>query len=322
MTQTNIAPKKHSCIKWIIIIFIFFILICFMSVIGIGLLFFKTRNNFSDSKIKVAHLQLFGPIICKKDSDFFSSGNFVSSSEIVNIISKIKKNVNVKGILLEINSPGGTPVASAEIAEAIRSANLPTVAWIREVGASGAFWIASSANYIVAHPMSITGSIGVIANSFGFDEVLKSLKIKYRRRVAGDMKDIGDQFREETETEKEYLQTVINEIHNEFILAISKYRKMDINTVKKLANGLFYTGNSAYALKLIDQLGGKKEANEWLEKQIKQPFELQIFEKKMNFFESLFQTMNNFSESIGINIGQNIINSFSSNSKKNSIELN
>src|SRR3989338_6818866 len=100
-------------------------------------------------------------------SSFFESAT--ASSETIKFIEKADKNPSIKAIILEINSPGGSAVASEEIANAVKKTNKTTVAWIREIGTSGAYWIASSSDHIVASRMSVTGSIGVIASYLEFE---------------------------------------------------------------------------------------------------------------------------------------------------------
>jgi len=230
---------------------------------------------------QVAHVKLEGVIVSTRD---WSDSRCVSANEILKILEDISKDENIKGILLEIDSPGGTPVASQDIAKAIHSSPLlrqiPTVAWIREVGASGAYWVASACDYIVASPLSITGSIGVLANNFGFEDTLQALHIRYRRQVAGNMKDIGDPFRTQTENEIQYMQHVLDQIHQKFIQEVGVHRKFEGDWAKDLANGIFFTGEDALKHKLIDKLGSKEEALDWMRRTLKAPtIELVDFKK-------------------------------------------
>ena len=236
----------------------------------------------------VAHVCIEGPIVCKSEEDrVFSPRGEVSSDSIIELLVNIKDNPKIKAVLFEINSPGGSPVASEEIARAITELKLPSVAWIRETGASGAYWVAMACSCIVAHPLSITGSIGVLANSFGFEDLIQTLKLKYRRQVAGDMKDIGSPFREPTSEETTYIQGVLNQIHQVFIDAFSKARNLTPEKARELANGVFYTGLDARDKNLVDALGGKKEALELIEKKIKEPVLLVPYKGKGNFMETL-----------------------------------
>lgn len=275
----------NSIKKWLTRILVFIGLITVIT--GLAAKFMhKDLSRYKEGN--VAHVRIEGPIFCGSEgSRLFSSREEVTSDNIIELLEEIKDNPKIKAVLFEINSPGGSPVASEEIARAITGLKLPTVAWIRETGASGAYWVAMAASYIVAHPLSITGSIGVLANSFGFEDLLQTLKLKYRRQVAGNMKDIGSPFREPTPEEQTYLQGVLNQIHQVFIDAFSRARKIAPEKARELANGVFYTGLDAKDKNLVDALGGKKEALDWIEKKIKEPVILVDYAGQNNFIESL-----------------------------------
>ena len=150
----------------------------------------------------------------------------VKSKTIVDLIEKAQKNDDIKAILLEINSPGGTPVATDEIASAVKEANKTTIAVIRETGASGAFWIATAADRIFANRMSITGSIGVQASRLEFAGLIADYNVTYRRLTAGRLKDAGSRFREMTPEEQQLFQTMLDKLHNEFIKAVAHNRNL------------------------------------------------------------------------------------------------
>lgn len=198
-------------------------------------------------------------------------------------------NDDVDAVILEINSPGGSAVASDEIGQAVKKVkanNITVIAWIREMGASGGYWIASNADYIIANRMSITGSIGVIGSSFGFEEFLKEWNISYRQLTSGDKKDLGSPFREQTKEEKEFLQNKIDKIHEFFIQEVATNRGMTIEEVSGLATGEFYLGVEALENNLVDELGGLDEAVTYLEDQGIN-VELVKYEPELSFLESL-----------------------------------
>ena len=149
-----------------------------------------------------------------------------SSTAILNYLDLAQRNPNIKGVLLEINSPGGTVVASKEIADKVKQMNKPVVSYIREIGTSGAYWIASSSNVIVADPLSITGSIGVIGSYLEFSELLEKYGVTYQRLVSGSYKDTGSPFKELTEEEKKILQSKIDLIHLRFVTDVSKNKNL------------------------------------------------------------------------------------------------
>ena len=183
-----------------------------------------------------------------------------SSTAILNYLDLAQRNPNIKGVLLEINSPGGTVVASKEIADKVKQMNKPVVSYIREIGTSGAYWIASSSNVIVADPLSITGSIGVIGSYLEFSELLEKYGVTYQRLVSGSYKDTGSPFKELTEEEKKILQSKIDLIHLRFVTDVSKNRNLPIEKVKELSTGMFYLGAEAKYYGLIDELGNEETA--------------------------------------------------------------
>jgi protease-4 len=237
--------------------FWFFIII----VLSLWLLSFLISCVFKveDFGDKIAIIPIKGVITTDGFEDILRSGG-VSSTSIVKSIQKANSDSSVKGIILEINSPGGTVVASKEIANEVKKSNKPVVSLIREVGASGAYWIASSSDNIVADPLSITGSIGVIGSYLEFSELMEEYGVGYERLVAGDLKDTGSPFKKLSEEEKSLLQDKLDIIHEVFIEEVAKNRDLDKKEVKEIANGFFYLGKEAKELGLVDELGDKELA--------------------------------------------------------------
>ncbi|MDP6642041.1 MAG: signal peptide peptidase SppA [Candidatus Nanoarchaeia archaeon] len=237
--------------------FWFFIIVILL----LWLLSFLISNVFKveDFGDKIAIIPIKGVITTDGFEDILRSGS-ASSTSIVKSIQKANSDSSVKGMILEINSPGGTVVASKEIANEIKKSNKPVVALIREVGASGAYWIASSSNKIIADPLSITGSIGVIGSYLEFSELMEEYGVGYERLVAGDLKDAGSPFRKLSEEEKSLLQSKLDIIHEVFIDEVAENRNLDKKTVRKIANGFFYLGKEAKELGLVDELGDKELA--------------------------------------------------------------
>ncbi len=188
------------------------------------------------------------------------------ATEIVKLINKADKDSSIKAIVFEINSPGGTVLASKEIANAIKSTKKPTVAWITETGASGAYWVASAADKIVADETSIVGSIGVIGSYLQFSRLFDKYGITYERLVSGKYKDAGSPYKELTEDEESYILSKINSLKEMFVVAVAENRNLNKNHVDALATGEIFLGSEALKLKLIDELGGKEEAQKAAEK--------------------------------------------------------
>jgi serine protease SohB len=165
-----------------------------------------------------------------------------------------------KAVALAINSPGGSPVQSALIAERIRGLasekKLPVLAFIEDVGASGGYWLALAADEIFADPHSIVGSIGVIHAGFGFTEALGRLGIERRLHTAGDHKSLLDPFRPEKPEDVERLNVILRELHEGFKTIVRARRSERLKgSDGELFEGQIWTGRGALAVGLIDGLG-------------------------------------------------------------------
>lgn len=250
--------------RWGYAIFVV-ILLAIFGFISIGIISLFAGTDVSSLSGNVAMIPIEGEIVGTSDDGLFSEGT-VSSPDIIELIEKADKNPNIQAIIFQIDSPGGSAVASQEIAEAVKKVNKTTVAWIREVGASGAYWIASSTDHIVANRASITGSIGVIASYLEFPGFLERYNITYRRLVAGKYKDIGTPLKEMTPEEQAYLQASLDEMRDYFVTEVAKNRNMSKKEVDKVANGLFYLGVQAKEYGLVDELGGKQEVISYIER--------------------------------------------------------
>lgn len=227
----------------------------------------------------------------------------VKSSNIVELIEKAEEKKDIKAILLEINSPGGSPVATDEIAQAVKKAEKPTIAVIRESGASGAYWVATAADKIYANRMSITGSIGVKASHLEFAGLIADYNITYRKLVAGKYKEAGSPFTEMTPEEEKKFQKILDTLHTDFINAVAENRNMSKEKVRELADGFVYLGSEAKELGLVDELGTKKDALKYIEKQLNITAEPVTYKKKGTFFEELSSVSANNYYNIGRGMG-------------------
>ncbi|MEM4239868.1 MAG: signal peptide peptidase SppA, partial [Candidatus Woesearchaeota archaeon] len=189
--------------------------------------------------------------------------------------------------LLEIDSPGGSPVATEEIARAVKDANKTVVAVIRETGASGAYWVASAADYIFASKMSLTGSIGVAGSRLEFAGLLKDYNVTYRRLVSGQYKDAGTRWKEMTPEEEALFQKMLDEVYNEFINSVAENRNMPVEKVKELANGFVLTGAQAKNAGLVDAIGNKDDAIKYIEQKLNITAKTYEFKKKKPLFEEI-----------------------------------
>lgn len=165
-----------------------------------------------------------------------------------------------KGIMLKINSPGGSPVQAERIYdEIIRLRALypekKVVAVIEDIGASAAYYIASAANEITASKASIVGSIGVIVNGFGAVEAMKKLGLERRLITAGENKGMLDPFSPQDKTQEAYMQGIVDQVHTQFITAVKAGRGERLSDRADIFSGLVWNGEEAVQLGLVDHIG-------------------------------------------------------------------
>ncbi|MBS3166939.1 signal peptide peptidase SppA [Candidatus Woesearchaeota archaeon] len=296
----------RGILKIKVLVIVFAVLL--LALIILGLISFFDKEIISNG---IAIIPLNGEITTTGSDGIFSGA---SSSKITDKLEKANENSNVRAIILEINSPGGTVVASREIANKVESIDKPIIAWIRESGASGAYWIASASDWIVADDFSVTGSIGVIGSYVEFASLLENYNLTYRRLVAGENKDIGDPFTELTSSKEIILQQKLNLVREDFVNAVAKNRNLSKSKVELIAEGSFMFGKEAISLGLVDELGGKQEAiNAAMKLSDLNSYRLIDYTEKtslLNIFSGMFQQS---AYSAGKGLGDSI--------KSNSLEI-
>ncbi len=197
-----------------------------------------------------------------------ANGNPASGYANANLIaSEIKSadaNPNIKAIVLEIDSPGGDVVAVNIITAALKNNNKPVVAWIQTLGASGAYWVASYANKIVADNYSTVGSIGVTSSYLDYANYLKSKNITYYQIVAGSQKEIGSPYVNLTQAEFQRLQNMTNLVYSEFVSEVAANRNLSTSFVRG-TNATIFLGYQAKSLGLVDYIGDAPTVRSLLE---------------------------------------------------------
>ena len=189
-------------------------------------------------------------------------GTIVESEPIIDKLIKFRKSKRVKAIVLRINSPGGMVAPSQEIYQEVKKAcrEKKVIVSMESVAASGGYYIACTADKIVANPGTLVGSIGVILQIENIEELFN--KIGLRRKVvkSGKYKDIGSITRPMTEEEEAILQEFSDDIYNQFVDAVAEGRGMKREEVLKIADGRIFTGVQAVGLGLVDRLGNLQDA--------------------------------------------------------------
>jgi len=187
----------------------------------------------------------------------------VSVDDIISLIDEAERNPNVKVVVFSINSPGGAIVSVQEIVERVKKVEKPKIAWIRDVGTSGAYWIASACDAIVASPFSITGSIGVVASYLEFSGLFEKYGIKYVNLSIPEKKDMLSPYRGLTEEEKKDIMEILNESYWGFLEDVAHNRNMSVEEVTNLSDeGAIMLGKQAYERGFVDYLGGKEKVLE------------------------------------------------------------
>ncbi|MCP4021198.1 MAG: signal peptide peptidase SppA [Desulfobacteraceae bacterium] len=211
------------------------------------------------------------------------NGVILSSKKVIEDIHSFMDNEAIKAIILRIDSPGGGIAPSQEIyREIMKTREKKTIiASFGGVAASGGYYIGSAAHGIIANPGTLTGSIGVIMEYANLKEIVKKIGISPIVIKSGEFKDMGSPLRELKDKEKVIFQSLVDELHLQFVNDVAKARKINPDIMKKLADGRVYSGQKALKLKLIDRLGNLDDAVQWAGKMAKIEGELKpIYLKK------------------------------------------
>jgi len=191
----------------------------------------------------------------------FSDG-MPGSEEIADKIRSIDKRPDVGAVVFVMDSPGGSVVATREIYDAIDGMEKPRVVYMREAAASGAYYISTPAEYIIADPNTVTGSIGVVAIFADMSELFEKVGVDVTAITSGSAKDMGSPARKMTEKEIEIVQTIVDEVFEEFKGVILKHRgsKLSMSKFNEILDGRIVSGRQAKEIGLVDALGTKRDA--------------------------------------------------------------
>ncbi len=238
LLQPKPFRKRHPILFWG-----FFII---LGIIGYNM-FFSVENIIPDTD-RIAVVQIKGAI-----SEVDATLKWVET---------LKKDQSVKGVLLRIDSPGGSVGASQELYYALEELgqSKPVVASLGTTAASGGLMVAMAAKHIVANPSTITGSIGVRMDIPQIYKLLQSLGISQETLVTGKFKDAASMMRELTPDDRRYLQGILQNLYDQFVELIAKSRNLTLDEVQKMADGRIFTGLEAQKLRLVDSLGGQNIA--------------------------------------------------------------
>jgi protease IV len=191
-------------------------------------------------------------------------GPILDSYQTVEELKTFAENPLVKAIVVRIDSPGGGVAPSQEIYNAVKRVrkekNITVIASMGTVAASGGYYIAVATDRILANPGTLTGSIGVIMQLANFQELLEKIGVKNIVVKSGKFKDIGSPFRPMQDEDRKLLQSVMNDVHRQFIEVVAEGRSLDLAEVELLADGRVFTGQQAKSILLVDDIGDLHDA--------------------------------------------------------------
>lgn len=277
-TLIQIIRLKHQVSKWRILAIIVTILAC--------LVFFQKFSKYAPIQSDyIARIKIEGVI---DDNPALSK-----------LMLETAKDKHAKAVLVWLDTPGGGAVGGQQIYLDLMklSKTKPVVAVVRTMAASAGYMAALGADRIIAREGSITGSIGVIMESFEATELAQKIGIKPILVKSSPLKAAPNPMEKYTPEQDAVMQAVIKDFYNWFVDIVAERRKLPRDVAEKLSDGRIYTGRQALAAKLIDQLGGEDEAIDWLSKNKKVPASLEIKDVKVEsdsngFLEKFTQMAN------------------------------
>ena len=231
---------------------IFFTSLFFLYVTVVG--FMLIDSGASKSSADGKHTALV------KLSGVIASGEKAGAENVIMGLKSAFEDEDTAGVILEINSPGGSPVQSAYIYDEIKRLrseheSIPLYVVVADIAASGGYFVAAAADQIYVNKSSLVGSIGVRMDSFGAVDLMKKMGVERRLLLAGKNKGLADPFLPEDPLQKAHLQQMLDEVHNHFIDAVRQGRGERLSQQDDLFSGLIWTGEKAIELGLVDEYG-------------------------------------------------------------------
>ena len=217
-----------------------------------------------------------------------------SQKKVLEWLDKLGETGGLRGVLVKVNSPGGSAAVSYEIYRKIKKLKekgLKIVVYISEIGASGGYFVSCAGDYIIANPTSIVGSIGVITIVPDITKLLDKLGVKIKIVKKGKYKDIVNPLSPMTPEQEKYLDNLLNDVYEQFMKIVAESRNMSIDKVKDLGEGKIYTGRQAYKLGLVDTIGSFSDAVKKLKElnNIKKPILWLKMKEKKSLLKKLLE---------------------------------
>lgn len=207
----------------------------------------------------VALIDVAGPIV-SGEAPAFSNVTVAATGDLIPLIERAGANDDVKAILLRVNTPGGGVVASDRLYHALEQVDKPIVVIMGDLAASGGVYISMAADYIVANPNTLTGSIGVISQFPNAQELLDKIGVEFTIIKSGEAKDFGSPYRPMEPEEREQWQAIIDESYQRFVSIVAESRGIPEEEVRGFADGRILSARQALDRGLIDATGYEEDA--------------------------------------------------------------
>jgi protease-4 len=251
---------KDRTILWVFLAFVVGFTLPVCSCLGTGLVALSTLGRMAGGAAPagvglgnaVAIIRLDGTISSTSEDALMVQG--ITPGRVDALLEQAADPA-IKAVVVSVNSPGGSVVASDEIYHALVKFDKPVVIWMGETAASGGYYISCGGDYVFAHPDTLTGSIGVISQFLNAEELMQKVGVDAVVITSGPVKDIGSPFREMTEEEQALWKGIIDEVYGGFVDLVAQARDLPVEQVRELADGSVYTGRQALELGLVDGVG-------------------------------------------------------------------
>ena len=243
------VTEQRRARKWgIFFKLIGFVYLTFIIIMVMGL---SNGADLAAAKMHTALVDLDGVI---------APGNPASAERIIEGLQAAFKNKHAKGVILRINSPGGSPVQSGQINDEIKRLRakhptIPLYAVVEDICASGGYYVAVAADKIYVDKASLIGSIGVLMDGFGFTGTMEKLGVERRLLTSGDNKGFLDPFSPADPRQQQHAQSMLTEIHQQFIQTVKKGRGARLKETEGMFSGLIWTGERSIELGMADAIG-------------------------------------------------------------------
>ncbi len=246
-----------------------------------------------DRSCNIATIPVYGVITSNDDgfAQLLGFGALTGARSLIKSIETAEQNSTVHAMVIDIDSPGGTPVAADDVARALQNTSKPTVALIRDLGASAAYWVAAGTDHIVASPISAVGSIGVTMSYVELAGANEEEGSRWIDLSSGSFKDAGNPDRTLAEDEHEYLQVQVDAVHDYMLKRITNMRPLlSVEEHADISDGRMFLGEQGSEIGLVDTVGGELEVRTYLAEQLNMPInEVVLCDVPSSGIEALFE---------------------------------